>query len=470
MIRWRRRLRQELYIIIDSLGIFLAYLVALHTYREQLGNAINLSSLETVGLIVLLHFGFIGIFIALDIYDEIMKQRSFLARQLQIKTLLAFATGTAVCASLLYLMNSPVEPGFILIFSLIYLGFCIISKTLLFNVLKASGSSNKVDCNILIVGCSAKGRRYIDEIKRYEHLNLKIAGYVEIHESDGYEGLRRLGGIDNLTSIARENRIDEIAVALPLNSDMRLKDILDECQDIGITITMILECQNSPDSKTQVSMVGDVPVLKFHTVSLNENQLFAKRVLDVCGALVGMVIFGIAFIVMGPLIKLETRGPVLFKQQRVGRNGRVFEIWKFRSMGVNAEAQQSVLMACNEMSGHMFKVANDPRVTRIGAFMRKTSIDELPQFYNVLKQDMSLVGTRPPTVQEVKQYEHHHQRRISITPGITGMWQISGRSDITDFEEVVKLDNEYIQNWTIWSDIVILFKTLAVVAIGKGSR
>jgi lipopolysaccharide/colanic/teichoic acid biosynthesis glycosyltransferase len=182
------------------------------------------------------------------------------------------------------------------------------------------------------------------------------------------------------------------------------------------------------------------------------------------------VLFGVAFVIFAPLIKLETPGPVIFRQKRVGKNGRVFEIWKFRSMGVNAEAQKAALMGCNEMSGHMFKITNDPRVTRIGAFLRKTSIDELPQFYNVLKGDMSLVGTRPPTIGEVANYEFHHHKRICITPGITGMWQISGRSDMTDFEEIVQLDSDYITQWNVWMDVQILVKTVQVVLARKGSK
>jgi len=469
MIRWRKRIRQELYVLFDCLGILLSYMMALQVYG-YLGLEVKVSSLEALGLIVLLHFGYIGILMALGIYDEIVMEGAFFTRRIQIKSLSAFAIATVACSLLLFVMSSPFYPEFILLFSLVYLGFYVLNKTLLLIIIAAGSSQDKADCNILIVGYSDKGRRYIEEINRYKNLNLRIIGYVTVKESGGYEGLPRLGDCRILNQIARENRIDEIAVALPIGSDSRLKSILDECQEIGITVTMILECQNTADTRTQVAMVGDVPVLKFHTVSLNEGQLFAKRVLDVCGALVGMVFFGIAFIIMAPLIKLETPGPVIFKQQRVGKNGRVFEIWKFRSMGVNAEAQKSLLMAGNEMSGYMFKMSDDPRVTRIGAFMRRSSIDELPQFYNVLKHNMSLVGTRPPTVQEVANYEQHHHRRISITPGITGMWQISGRSDITDFEEVVRLDNQYIQNWTIWSDIVILVKTLVVVITGKGSR
>ncbi len=217
-------------------------------------------------------------------------------------------------------------------------------------------------------------------------------------------------------------------------------------------------------------MVGDLPVLKFHSVSLDEDQLFMKRVLDICGSLVGMVLFGIAYVVVAPLIKMESAGPVIFKQKRVGKNGRVFEIWKFRSMGLDAEARKAALMSNNEMSGNMFKMTNDPRVTKIGAFIRKTSVDELPQFFNVLRGDMSLVGTRPPTIDEVDHYQRHHHKRISITPGITGKWQISGRSDIEDFEEIVRLDSDYIKEWTFWYDVKILLKTVAVVLKRRGSR
>jgi len=279
-----------------------------------------------------------------------------------------------------------------------------------------------------------------------------------------------LGSVEDLDAIAQKYRIDEIAVARPLSYDPRMEEMLDECQLRGITVTMLLECHNVIDAKAEGAMVGNVPVLRFHTVSLDESQIFAKRILDVCGALVGMVFFGIAFVIFAPLIKRETPGPAIFKQKRVGRNGRIFEIWKFRSMGVNAEAQKADLMANNEMSGHMFKVSDDPRVTKIGAFLRKTSIDELPQFYNVLRGDMSLVGTRPPTVGEVKHYEQRHHQRISITPGITGMWQVSGRSDITDFEAVVRLDSNYIADWTVWMDVRILFKTIMVVLQKRGSK
>ena len=172
---------------------------------------------------------------------------------------------------------------------------------------------------------------------------------------------------------------------------------------------------------------------------------------------------GILTIILGPLIKLESPGPIFFSQKRVGKNGRIFKIYKFRSMYADAEERKKELMAQNEMNGLMFKMKDDPRITKIGKFIRKTSLDEFPQFWNVLKGDMSLVGTRPPTVDEFEQYDLHHKKRLGMTPGLTGVWQVSGRSDITDFEEIVNMDVEYIENWSLKRDIGILFKTVQVV-------
>ncbi len=198
-------------------------------------------------------------------------------------------------------------------------------------------------------------------------------------------------------------------------------------------------------------------------------ELLAKRAIDILGALVGLLICGIAFVFVAPGIYLSSPGPIIFKQERVGKHGRTFKIYKFRSMYVDAEKQQEKLAAQNKMQGHMFKIDDDPRVFPFGKFLRRTSIDEFPQFWNVLKGDMSLVGTRPPTVNEYKRYETHHRVRLAIKPGITGLWQISGRNEVTDFEEVVKLDQKYIENWSLGLDIKILLKTVIVVLRRKGS-
>ena len=192
--------------------------------------------------------------------------------------------------------------------------------------------------------------------------------------------------------------------------------------------------------------------------------------MDICAGVVGCLVTGILFIFVAPAIKIaDPKGPVFFGQKRVGRNGRTFTIYKFRSMYIDAEERKKELMAQNEMNGLMFKMKDDPRITKVGKFIRKTSIDELPQFINVLKGDMSLVGTRPPTVGEFKQYKGHHKRRLSMKPGITGMWQAYGRNSVMDFDEVVKMDLEYIDNWSVMLDIKILFKTVATVFTNHGT-
>jgi len=179
------------------------------------------------------------------------------------------------------------------------------------------------------------------------------------------------------------------------------------------------------------------------------------------GSIVGLCIVAVTSVFIVPAIILDSKGPILFKQNRVGQNGRHFGLYKYRSMVSDAESKKKELMEKNRVKdGYMFKIENDPRITKVGAFLRKTSLDELPQFINVLKGEMSLVGTRPPTIDEVEKYKNLHHRRISIKPGITGMWQISGRSQITDFDEVVRLDTYYIDNWSVGKDIEIIFKTM----------
>jgi lipopolysaccharide/colanic/teichoic acid biosynthesis glycosyltransferase len=190
--------------------------------------------------------------------------------------------------------------------------------------------------------------------------------------------------------------------------------------------------------------------------------------MDIFGSIIGLILMIPITIIFAPIIYIQSPGPIFFKQKRVGRNGRYFYIYKFRSMYPDAEKRKAALMAENEMDGFMFKMENDPRIFPIGRFMRKTSLDEFPQFWNVLKGDMSLVGTRPPTLDEFSKYKSHHKKRLSTRPGLTGLWQVSGRNKITDFEEVVRLDVEYINQWSVWLDLKIIFKTLGVMVQRKG--
>jgi exopolysaccharide biosynthesis polyprenyl glycosylphosphotransferase len=277
-------------------------------------------------------------------------------------------------------------------------------------------------------------------------------------------------GIQDLTSRLITDPFDEVFINTPNIPQTQIQDIILGFEEMGVTTHYNIELPSVTKAATQVEEFMGYSVISYNMNRVSYKRLFIKRIIDIIGGTVGLILTGIITIFLAPAIKLDSPGPVFFSQVRVGKNGRRFKIYKFRSMYIDAEERKKELESENEMNGLMFKMENDPRVTKVGAFIRKTSLDEFPQFLNVLKGDMSLVGTRPPTEAEFEQYNEHYRRRLSMTPGLTGLWQISGRSDIQDFDEVVKLDLQYIDNWSLTEDFKILIKTVGVVLFGKGAK
>jgi exopolysaccharide biosynthesis polyprenyl glycosylphosphotransferase len=278
---------------------------------------------------------------------------------------------------------------------------------------------------------------------------------------------------DDVLEYAVQNVVDEAFISVPEMTENQeyLKYLILELEQMGIVVNVKIEMIDlGCESAKRIYRMGEYYVTSFTTRLYDYRLMLVKRLMDIVGALVGLCITAVATIFLAPAILLESPGPLFFKQIRIGKNGRRFTFYKFRSMYVDAEERKKELMAQNEMHGSMFKMTNDPRITKVGKFIRKTSLDELPQFWNVLKGDMSLVGTRPPTEDEYLHYEGWQKRRISFRPGITGLWQISGRSNIKDFDEVVKLDLEYIDNWSIGLDMKIILKTVYAVFRGDGAE
>jgi len=295
------------------------------------------------------------------------------------------------------------------------------------------------------------------------NIRYKLIGYIA-YTKETYDE-EYIGYLDNLEELIREHQIDQIYFMdghdVPLSL---VQKYIDLCIGMGVTMRVIVNTFKRRRCNSYVSTVGTYPIVTYHTVTLNRSEEIIKRVMDIVGGLFGIILSSPIMIITAIAIKIDSPGPVFFKQTRVGKNGRLFKMYKFRSMCNNADAMKKQLMEQNEVKdGAMFKMKNDPRVTKVGRFIRKTSIDELPQFFNIVGGSMSLVGTRPPTLDEVEQYDATQWRRISIKPGLTGMWQVSGRSKITDFDEVVKLDTQYIDNWSIFLDIEILFQTVLSV-------
>lgn len=275
--------------------------------------------------------------------------------------------------------------------------------------------------------------------------------------------------MEEFLEYARINVVDEV-MFYARDLDQQVVDFSYQLMAMGITVHFSLEGMVDSLPEGKIGRMSGFTVLTSSLKFASDGELLIKRMMDICGALVGLLLTGIAFLFVAPIIYIQSPGPVFFSQERVGRNGRKFRIYKFRSMYMDAEERKKELMAQNKMQGLMFKMDNDPRIFPFGRFMRKTSIDELPQFWNILRGDMSLVGTRPPTVDEYEQYEFRHKVRLSIKPGLTGMWQVSGRSDITDFDEVVALDEKYVSEWSIWLDVKIILKTIGVVLASRGAE
>lgn len=382
----------------------------------------------------------------------------------------AVIIGDLIVAALFYFTGRvEISRLFFAVFAIINLLMLWLDKIivqLIWSIITKSESSLQ---QVLVVGTGDRND-FTEYVNKNPQLMINIVGYIQIGDIPMPEYKKILGTINNLIDVLKYNVIDEVVFNVPTEYISNIEDLIYQCESMGVDVRMVMQLYNMKVSKTEIDMLGNIPMIAFHTVNFSPFQSFLKRFIDILGAIIGLIITGIAFIFIGPIIKLDSEGPILFGQYRIGRNGRKFKFYKFRSMYKDAEERKKALMAKNEMQGFMFKMTDDPRITKVGNFLRKTSLDELPQFWNILKGDMSLVGTRPPTTDEVVKYDTHHWKRLSIKPGLTGMWQVSGRSDITDFDEVVRLDVEYIDNWSIWLDIKIIFQTVLVVFKKKGSR
>lgn len=342
-------------------------------------------------------------------------------------------------------------------------------------------SRDKKQAKLLIITTEAHAGTVLREIMNKDYREYKVC-CIGVPGSNSIEeridaNIPIIFGKDELIEYVRQDVVDEAYVDTvneKAENDFWVKTLL----GMGVTVHIGLGFIPNDLPNQIIEKIGQATVVTTSINTVPGWKLAVKRIVDIIGALVGLVLTGIAYVFVAPQIKHASPGPAFFKQDRVGKNGRIFSIYKFRSMYMDAEERKKELMAQNEMSGLMFKMENDPRIIGsekgpgkgIGNFIRKTSIDELPQFWNVLKGDMSLVGTRPPTKNEFEQYDLNHKVRLSMKPGITGMWQTSGRSEITDFEEVVKLDRTYVENWSVGLDIKLLFKTVKVVLCREGSK
>ena len=336
---------------------------------------------------------------------------------------------------------------------------------------------------VLIVAPEARAAEVAQMLLTTANDAFDLAGLVLSDRDAQGETLNGIPVAANLSDAAEyicREWVDEVFIEA--DAIKAAKKLVAQCQEMGVVVHEQLTLESGVSQKQLVEHIGDYTVLTSTVNYATPFQALVKRLMDIVGGLIGCVLAGIIILIVGPQIKKASPGPIIYSQERIGQNGRRFKFYKIRSMYLDADERKKDLMKENRVSdGLMFKLDFDPRIigneilpdgtkkTGIGAFIRNTSLDEFPQFFNVLKGDMSLVGTRPPTVDEWDKYELHHRARMAMKPGITGMWQVSGRSDITDFEQIVKLDTQYICNWSIGLDLKILCQTVSAVLKHKGA-
>ena len=324
---------------------------------------------------------------------------------------------------------------------------------------------------IVIVGAGEVGRRVMRTVVARPDLGYEIVGYVDDNPDKGEGKIGRFcgyGSVDNLSRVIDEQAVDEVIITLPWNYHRRILGVLRACARRDIRARLVPDLFQLSLSRAEVGDLGGLPLIEIQEIAFSRGELVIKRVIDLVGAVLFLALGWPLFLLIGIVIKLGSPGPVFFKQERVGENHKRFQIFKFRTMVAGAERQLEALRDQNEADGPLFKIRDDPRVTRVGRFLRKSSLDELPQVINVFRGEMSLVGPRPPIPAEVEQYRAWHEKRLSVPPGLTGLWQVSGRSELT-FDEMVLLDLYYIEHWSPWLDLLIVLRTIPKVLARDGA-
>lgn len=321
---------------------------------------------------------------------------------------------------------------------------------------------------VLIIGTGPQALKAADRIIDSEK-KFRLMGFVDARRQGlwRYRDIPLIGNYSDIEKIIASNQIDCIASAVEPVDLLSTHTVFAAAEKMGVAVFQITQIYQPTVFRAHSKTFAGFPSIEFSSVPNNRLSIHLKKLMDKTGALVGLIMSAPLLALVSLLIKLDSPGPVLFKQMRTGINGHSFELWKFRTMTVNAEERKRELENLNEMSGPVFKIAKDPRVTKLGRFLRKYSIDELPQLFNVLRGEMSLVGPRPPLPSEVAKFDPWHYRKLSVKPGLTCLWQTNGRNNI-DFEEWMKLDLKYIDNWSLWEDAKIIARTIPTVLKGSG--
>lgn len=368
---------------------------------------------------------------------------------------------TAGLIMVLFFFRLELARAVAILFGIVSFVLVFLKEELVRMGLKSKFARSQLQRRFILVGSEEETARIRNELKALPDEGMVVLAEMNLNNKSAGE----------LTDLLHEHSVNGVILNARHNYFEQVETAIKTCELEGVEVWLIADFFKTQISHTSFDDFRGRPVLVFRTTPDASWQAVLKQLIDFAVALLMLVILAVPFALIGLLIKLSSPGPILFRQQRCGLNGHPFTIFKFRTMETNAEQRKHELAAMNEMSGPVFKMKNDPRITPIGKFLRKFSIDEFPQFFNVLRGEMSLVGPRPLPVDEVKRFDDlAHRRRLSVKPGLTCLWQISGRNKVSDFRDWVRLDLEYIDNWSLWLDLKIMWRTIPIVLIGTGAR
>jgi len=324
---------------------------------------------------------------------------------------------------------------------------------------------------VLIVGAGEVGRMVMRNVAAQPELGYQVVGFVDDKPERGNRDLGRfkgLGSTDQIAELVQRHGVDTVIIALPWLAHRKILGIVRQCEHLKVPVRIVPDLFQMSLSQVDIDDLNGIPLIGTKSPVIRGWNLAVKRALDALSSALALVILSPLLALIALLIKADSPGPVVFRQERIGREAKPFTVFKFRTMRHGAEDEQEALKELNEARGPMFKIKEDPRCTPLGRFLRRSSLDELPQLYNVLRGEMSIVGPRPPLPSEVKQYQEWHKRRLETWPGMTGLWQVSGRSDLS-FDDMVLLDIYYIENWSLLNDLRIALKTVPAALLGRGA-
>lgn len=474
MASFRRKLMLGIFKLFDLVVLMVALVIAsrLATYHS---NPLTIkdffySRIEVVDII-----GFLGMLILWHILFhnfQLYRSRRLGTKVQEYKDILKATTvGAAIFIIAGFFFNiKAFTPYFILMFWLSSSVFSLLSRTVVRYILKKGRIYGRNLRHVVIVGTNQRAYAFARMIEDKKELGYRVLGYIDKIKYMPKKGITMLGSTEDVPTIMQNHVIDELVIALPVKSFYEeIKKIVQKAEEQGITIRFLSQLFDTKIAQSRSDAIDDFSVLTICSGPQDSWQYMSKRAIDLALACTLLILVSPLLIITAIAIKLSSPGPVVFAQDRVGYNKRLFRLYKFRTMVNGAEKLQKGLETLNEMDGPVFKIQNDPRTTKLGRWLRKTSIDELPQIFNVLIGDMSLVGPRPLPVRDYTGFnEDWQRRRFSVLPGITCIWQINGRNE-TSFEDWMKQDMEYIDSWKLSSDLMILLKTIPAVIKGKGA-